>query len=95
MYLPLLGIFNLIKLGIQRKLGKRKMDELDENFIKAIIEKLKERLERNLTRKEFIAFSQLRSGIAYEIILDYISDQNKSKKEIQNYVQNVVYENVH
>lgn len=69
------------------------MDEIDKNFIKAIIEKLKERLERNLSTEEFNTFSMLRSGIAYEMILDFISDQDKSKKEIQSYVQNVVNEN--
>tara|TARA_R110002096_G_C14331799_1_gene701356 strand:+ start:461 stop:694 length:234 start_codon:yes stop_codon:yes gene_type:complete len=69
------------------------MDDIDKNFIKAIIEKLKERLERNLSKEEFNTFSMLRSGIAYEMILDFISDQDKSKKEIQSYVQNVVNEN--
>ena len=69
------------------------MDEFDKNYIKAIIGKLKERLERNLSKAELNTFSILRSGIAYEMILDFISDQDKSKKEIQNYVQNVVGEN--
>jgi hypothetical protein len=102
MYLPALAFLNFIKLLIEGKLekqknkiniGSQKIDKYDENFIKAIIEKLEERLERNLTIEEFNTFSILRSGIAYEMILDYISDQDKSKKEIKNYVQSVVDEN--
>lgn len=66
------------------------MEEFDRNFIKLIIQELEERLGRNLTSKEFNVFSLLRSGIAYEMILDFISNQDKSKKEIEIYVQNVV-----
>jgi hypothetical protein len=99
MYLPALAFLNLIKLLIegklekQKNLGNQKIDELDKNFIKAIIGKLKERLERNLTKEEFNVFSLQRSGIAYEMIIDFISDRELSKTEIESYVQKVVEEN--
>jgi len=99
MYLPALAFLNFIKLLVEKKLekqqtvGNQKIDELDENFIKAIIEKLKERLERNLTKEEFNVFTLQRSGIAYEMIMDYISDKELSKTEIESYVQKVVKEN--
>jgi len=98
MYLPALAFLNFIKLLVEKKLekqktiGNQKIDELDENFIKAIIEKLKERLERNLTKEEFNVFTLQRSGIAYEMIMDYISDKELSKTEIESYVQKVVKE---
>jgi hypothetical protein len=99
MYLPALAFLNFIKLLIEKKLekqkniGNQKLYKLDENFIKAIIEKLKERLERNLTKEEFNVFTLQRSGIAYEMIMDYISDKELSKTEIESYVQKVVEEN--
>jgi len=99
MYLPALAFLNFIKLLIEGKLernknlGNQKIDELDKNFIKEIIEKLKERLERNLTKEEFDVFSLQRSGIAYEMIIGFISDRELSKTEIESYVQKVVEEN--
>ncbi len=68
-------------------------EKLDKYFIKEIIEKLKKRLERNLTVEELNTFNLQRSLMAYEMILDYISDKELSKKEIENYVQEVVSEN--
>ena len=99
MYLPALAFLNFIKLLIEGKLernknlGNQKIDELDKNFIKEIIEKLKERLERNLTKEEFDVFTLQRSGIAYEMIIGFISDRELSKTEIESYVQKVVEEN--
>tara|TARA_R100000935_G_C2830213_1_gene164611 strand:- start:916 stop:1512 length:597 start_codon:yes stop_codon:yes gene_type:complete len=102
MYLPALAFLNFIKLLIEGKSEKQKnkiniahpkKDELDENFIKAIIEKLKDRLERNLTSEEYNVFTKQRSEIAYEMILDYLSDKELSKLEIESYVQKVIEEN--
>ena len=92
MYLPALAFLNFIKLLIEGKLEKQKIDELDENFIKEIIAKLKERLERNLTTEELNAFALHRSGIGYEMILDYLSNKELSKAEIESYVQKLVEE---
>lgn len=68
------------------------MDEFNVNFSNIIVDKLKVKLERELTSKEYIVFSQPRSGIAYEMILDFISDEDKTKNDIEKYVNNVVNE---
>ncbi|RXQ91012.1 hypothetical protein EO244_12985 [Ancylomarina salipaludis] len=69
------------------------MTNFDNSFIKAIVDQLKLRLNRSLTKSELDAFSIKRSGIAYEMIMDFISDEQKSKLEIEKYVEAVVEEN--
>lgn len=69
------------------------MDDFDKNFIKALVRKLTERLGRNLTLEETEAFGRVRSGIAYEMMMDYISDDDKTKKQIEYYVESVTNEN--
>lgn len=69
------------------------MSDFDDSFIIAITNKLKLRLNRNLTKAEMDAFTIRRSGIAYEMIIDFISDESKSKGEIEKYVESVVEEN--
>lgn len=69
------------------------MEEFDQNFTKVIIHKLKTRLERELSNNEYKVFTQPRSGIAYEMILDFISDEDKSRNDIEKYVNSVVKEN--
>ena len=69
------------------------MNEFEKNTRKVILEKLKQKLERNLTKEEFNTFSLKRSGIAYEMIINFISNKELSKKEIESYVQKVVEEN--
>jgi len=69
------------------------MEDIDRNFINTIIEKLKERLGRNLTKEEFNVFTLQRSLLAYEMILDFISDNKESAKEIELYVRKVIEEN--
>ena len=68
------------------------MDSFDKKFIEAIINKLKSKLERELTSEEIHAFMLQRSGLAYEMIFDYVSDDQKSKDDIEEYVKNVVAE---
>lgn len=68
------------------------MDNFHKNATGIIINLLKERLGRELTDEEFKAFSMSRSGIAYEMIIDYISDDRKTKEEIESYARNVVAE---
>ncbi len=63
------------------------MDKFDKGFTESIKRKLIMLLGRNLTKDEFSAFSIERSGIAYEMIMDYISEEEKSKKEIEDYVE--------
>lgn len=65
------------------------MNDFDKNFTEALVLKLTERLGRNLTNEENEAFRRIRSGIAYEMIMDYISDDEKTKNEIEQYVLGV------
>ena len=69
------------------------MDDFDRNFTESIVTKLILRLGRNLTYDESDAFRRGRSGIAYEMIMDYVSDEARSKKEIEDYVESVTIEN--
>ena len=69
------------------------MDDFDKKFTKALVSKLTERLGRNLTRDETEAFRRARSGIAYEMMMDYISDEDKTKNQIEHYVESVTTEN--
>ena len=69
------------------------MNDFDKSFTKAITEKLKNRLNRDLTKLELDAFTMRRSGIAYEMMMDYISDEQKNKAEIEQYVSSIVEEN--
>jgi hypothetical protein len=68
------------------------MNDFDKNFTTAIVKKLKTRLERNLSAEEEQAFKIRRSGLAYEMILDFVSDDGKTKAELEKYVANVVDE---
>jgi hypothetical protein len=68
------------------------MDSFDKSATKAIKKKLVNRLGRKLTDIEEQTFSMVRSGIAYEMIMDYISDMKKSKEDIESYVINVAKE---
>ena len=69
------------------------MSGFDSNFIKQIITILEEKLGRELTTKEKDVFSIKRSGIAYEMILDYISNDSLSKDKLEDYVTSVLQEN--
>lgn len=68
------------------------MGYFDKRFPEAIVQKLRMRLGRRLTKDEFDAFNRVRSGIAYEMMMDYISHEEKSKKEIEAYVEEVTIE---
>ena len=69
------------------------MNNFDISFSKSITEKLKNRLNRDLTKLELDAFTVRRSGIAYEMMIDYVSDEQKNKAEIEQYVLLIVEEN--
>lgn len=69
------------------------MNDFDKSFTKAINKKLQNRLNRDLTKLEIDAFTMSRSGIAYEMIMEYISDERKDKAENEKYVTSVVEEN--
>ncbi|KAA5544169.1 hypothetical protein [Adhaeribacter rhizoryzae] len=68
------------------------MDKLDKSFTNAILKALEKKLERSLSEKEIKVFSLPRSLMAYEMIIDYIKADTKSKKDIEHYVENVVNE---
>lgn len=68
------------------------MNRFHDNAIADIISNLEKILHRQLTSIEIEVFSMHRSGIAYEMINDYITDLRKSKEEIEKYVVNVVDE---
>ncbi len=65
------------------------MDELDRNWIKAIIKKAEVRLERQLDATELKAFSKPRSLMGYEMIEDTLDDNSMSKEQINHYVQTI------
>ena len=69
------------------------MNDFDRSFTESIVSKLTSRLGRNLNQDESDAFRRARSGIAYEMMMDYISDEEKSKREIEDYVESVTIEN--
>lgn len=70
------------------------MTDFGKSFTNAITEKLRNRLlSRDLTDLEMNAFTTRRSGIAYEMVMDYISDEEKNKAEIEKYVSSVLEEN--
>lgn len=69
------------------------MDDFDKSFTKEIVLRLTKRLGRRLTSQENEAICQTRSGIAYEMMMDYISDSRKTNKEIEEYVESVTREN--
>ena len=68
------------------------MDSFDISATKAIKKRLASRHSRKLTDIEEQTLSIARSGIAYEMIMDYISDMEKSKDELESYVTSVVKE---
>jgi hypothetical protein len=68
------------------------MDSFDKNFAKAIVSKIRTRLDRDLTELENKAFALQRSGIAYEMIMDFLSDEQKTKYEIEKYVESIIKE---
>ena len=89
--------------GISRayRNGSLRISEYDSGMIvrtktfsndKLVISKLTSRLGRNLNQNESDAFRRARSGIAYEMMMDYISDEEKSKKEIEDYVESATIE---
>jgi hypothetical protein len=65
------------------------MDELDKNWIEAIIKKAENRLDRNLEENERKALSKIRSLMAYEMIEDTIDDKSKTREQISSYVQSI------
>lgn len=68
------------------------MKSFDNTFTDKIVQDLEAKLDRPLTKKELGVFKKERSGIAYEMILDYINDEDKNKEEIEQYVKNVIKE---
>lgn len=67
--------------------------DFDSNFTNSIVNELEKRISRKLTNKELEVFTIRRSWIAYEMMLDFICDDRKSKDEIEKYVQSVIDEN--
>lgn len=59
---------------------------------KTIIAKLTQRLNRNLKPPELEAFSIDRTPSAYQLILDYVSDKEKTVVELEQYVAFIVTE---
>ena len=65
------------------------MDDLDKNWIEAIIKKAEDRLERNLEENERNTLSKIRSLMAYEMIEDTLDNKSMTKEQINNYVQSI------
>jgi len=68
------------------------MADFDSNFIKAIVDELEKRLSRKLTKAETEAFTLKRSGLAYEMMMDFISDDSLTELELEKYIKEVVAE---
>ncbi len=68
------------------------MDSFDRVATDKIVRDLQAKLDRPLTKIENRVFKMARSGIAYEMILDYINDKDKSQEDIEKYVKKVVEE---
>ncbi|MCG8577022.1 MAG: hypothetical protein MI810_19230 [Flavobacteriales bacterium] len=66
------------------------MSKLDDSFIKSLLTELKKRLNRELTPSEIKAFSKKRSAMAYEMMLDFITDETKTTQNLEDYVASVV-----
>ena len=95
---------NLINQNIRKILVQAELDSLStSNFYiyqmsfditatEQIITKLQQRLNRELNQKELEAFAIKRSSADYKIILDYISDKEKSSIELELYVEFLIKE---
>ncbi len=59
---------------------------------KTIITTLSQRLNRNLKQHELEAFKLTRTQSAYQLMLDYVSDKEKSVVELEQYVAFIVTE---
>ncbi len=68
------------------------MDDFNKTFTNSILKKIRQTLKRDLTDLEIKVFSLKRPGIAYEMIMDFISEDTISKYELENYVKKVVRE---
>jgi len=68
------------------------MDDFDVKFTETIVNILVKKLERDLTSDEKAYFTMPRSGIAYEMIMDFISDEQLGKNSLESYVKKVVAE---
>lgn len=68
------------------------MGDFDSNFTTAIVDELEKRLLRKLTKAEMNAFTLKRSGLAYEMMMDFISDDSLTQLELEKYIEGVVAE---
>ena len=68
------------------------MGDFDSNFTAAIVDELEKILSKKLTKAELNAFTLKRSGLAYEMIMDIISDDSLTQLELEKYIERVVAE---
>jgi hypothetical protein len=68
------------------------LNDLDKNFTAAILKAMEEKLDRTLSATERQVFSMPKFSMAYGMIHDYITDNNKIRETIEKYVENVVKE---
>lgn len=68
------------------------MNSTDNNISHLIITKLELRLNRTLNQKELQAFKMKRSTSGYEMMLEYVSSNEKSGVELEQYVELIVKE---
>ena len=61
-------------------------------MVKVILDKLSERLNRELSKNERDAFSTPRSYMAYEMMIDFVSDLDKDVNKLEDYVKSVTME---
>lgn len=68
------------------------MNNINSNISHLIITKLQLRLNRELNQKELQAFKMTRSTSDYEMMLEYVSDKDKSSVELEQYSEFIVKE---
>ena len=68
------------------------MDNISNKMVKVILDKLSERLNRELSKNERDAFSTPRSYMAYEMMIDFVSDLDKDVNKLEDYVKSVTME---
>ena len=62
---------------------------VEDGMRKAIEQTIGRRLARNITSEERERILRPRALMGYEAILDYLSDQEKTQKELEEYLQSV------
>lgn len=78
------------KEHFEEVLSSNRTDHIDERMTDVIVHVLEERLGRSLLPNEKNVFTTRRSLMAYEMIIDHISDDEQTKDQLEEYVHSVM-----